>query len=245
MQKMGGKSRTANQIAAYINNIRKPTQPYWEPFIGGGWILERIHTPPIYASDAHPQLMKLWQALQDGWTPPEFVTEKDYKWAKSGKAEDHYTAFVGFGCSYAGKYFGGYARNKKGGNYANAARQSLLKKINRMDYPTFFQADFLETYTPAFGCLIYCDPPYNGTTEYKGVKKFNTAQFWERCRWLEHNGHTVIISEYDAPADFGIVLEMPTKTDMHTKEGKAPRIEKLFRLGNHHAKFQGTLWDEY
>jgi len=34
MQYLGGKSRTRNEIAAYLNRIRRPGQPYWEPFVG-------------------------------------------------------------------------------------------------------------------------------------------------------------------------------------------------------------------
>ncbi len=238
MQYLGGKSKTANQIAAYLNNIRKPLQPYWEPFTGAGWILERIHTRPIFASDAHLQLIAMWQALQDGWKPPEIVTEADYQEAKAGKIDDALTAFIGFGCSFGGKWFAGYAR---GNTSPKASAKSILKKINRMDCPTFYQADFMTCYTPAFGCLIYCDPPYNGTSEYKGIDKFDTAKFWERVRWLEENGHTVVVSEYEAPDDFGCVLEMPTYTEIRAKKGRDSRVERLFRLGNH-PKFQGTLW---
>ncbi len=241
MQYLGGKSKTANQIAAYLNDSRKLGQPYWEPFVGAGWILERIHTEPIFASDVHPELIAMWQALQKGWIPPDTVNEETYQKAKAGKFDNALTGFIGFACSFGGKWWGGYARNNSNDNYAEWAKQSLLQKIIHMDHPVFFQANFFECYTPALGCLIYCDPPYNGMTGYKGTDKFNTVQFWERVRWLEENGHTVVISEYEAPEDFGCVLEMPTKTGLQTKNGKSSRIEKLFRLGNH-PKFQGTLW---
>ncbi len=240
MRYFGGKSKTANQIATYLNDIRQPDQPYWEPFIGAGWILERIHTEPIFASDVHPQLVAMWQALQNGWVPPKNVTEAEYKQAKAGGFNDALTAFIGFGGSFGGKWWGGYARGE-GRNWTSESHQGLLQKINRMDTPAFFQADFMTCYTPAFGCLIYCDPPYNNTTAYKGVDKFDTYNFWARVRWLEEHGHTVIVSEYEAPQDFCCVLEIYTKTNMDTKNGKSPRIERLFRLGNH-PKFQGTLW---
>ena len=64
MRYMGGKSRTAGIIAGYLNMIREPGQPYWEPFVGAGWILERIRgTGANFASDANPYLIAMWQAL--------------------------------------------------------------------------------------------------------------------------------------------------------------------------------------
>ena len=38
-------------------------------------------------------------------------------------------SFVGFGCSFAGKWFGGYARSNDKRNYAKMAKNSLNKKI--------------------------------------------------------------------------------------------------------------------
>jgi len=232
MQYLGGKSRTRNQIAAYLNRIRKPNQPYWEPFTGAGWVLEKVKGGPVYASDANPYLVKLWRAVQSGWTPPDVVTEADYQRAKAGEMTIPETAFIGFGCSFGGKWFDGYARGCLP-NYAKTAVNSLLSKANRLDNVHFFCADFLECYVPAYGCLIYCDPPYENTTAYGAVPPFDSAKFWQRVRWLEGHGHTVIVSEYQAPTDFACVLEIPTKTDLHTTNGKGRRVERLFRLGNH------------
>jgi len=203
MKYLGGKSKTANQIAAYLNNIRQPGQPYWEPFVGAGWILERIKGQPIFASDANPHLIELWRAVQAGWMPPELVTEEDYKAAMGGEFTEPMTAFVGFGSSWGGKWFAGYARDGNGRNYAKESCESLLKKIAHTENDVhFFYANFLECYVPAYGCLIYCDPPYEDTTAYGAVGKFDTAAFWERVRWLENHGHTVVVSEYAAPDSF-------------------------------------------
>jgi DNA adenine methylase len=239
MQYLGGKSRTRNHIAAYLNRIRKTGQPYWEPFVGAGWVLEKIKGQPIYASDANEALVFMWQRLQQGWVPPSVVTEEMYHTAKGGEYDAALTAFIGFGASHSGKWFAGFIKpdhkinnavNKKGELWA---RDSLLKKLNRFEDTHFFAANFLECYVPAYGCLIYCDPPYDDTTAYGAVPPFSTVKFWERVRWLEGHGHTVVVSEYQAPADFSCVVEIVTKTDMHTKNGKDRRVERLFRLGQH------------
>lgn len=78
-------------------------------------------------------------------------------------------------------------------------------------------------------CLIYCDPPYNNTTQAYGTGTFNTEEFWSVMRkWSKNND--VYISEYSAPDDFECVLEMPTKTSIRNKDNKMDkRIEKLFK----------------
>lgn len=242
MQYLGGKSKTAKQIAAYLNNVRQPGQPYWEPFIGGGWVLECIKGQPIYASDANPHLIELWRAVQAGWMPPEMISKEDYNRAMAGEFTNELTAFIGFGSSYGGKWFAGYANDGNGRNYTKQASLSLqIKNAKCEDDIHFFYANFLECYVPAYNCLIYCDPPYDNTTGYGAVGNFDTEAFWRRVRWLEEHGHTVVVSEYNAPEDFSCVWEMPIKTDMHTKDGKGKRVEKLFRLGEHQ-KLQPSLW---
>ena len=72
--------------------------------------------------------------------------------------------------------------------------------------------------------LIYCDPPYRGTTGYK--MGFDSGAFWQWCRDKAAEGHTVLISEYSAPADFICLLEIEHFTTVNSNKDK--RIEKLF-----------------
>lgn len=241
MQYLGGKSRTAKQIGAYLNTIRKLGQVYWEPFVGAGWVLAQIVGGERYASDANAALIEMWKALQNGWIPPDKVTESEYKKAKAGEYSPELTAFIGFACSFGGAWNGGYARNNRGSNYARSGRNSLLQKSKYIQGVKFFHADFLECDPPTYGCLIYCDPPYN-TSDYRAVGKFDTGKFWARVRYLSEQGHTVIVSEYEAPEDFSIVWEHRTKTEIRTKNGRDPRIERLYRLGEH-KKVNPTLFD--
>lgn len=247
MRYLGGKSRTARQIAGYLNMIRKPGQPYWEPFVGAGWILERIRgTGPVFASDANRYLIAMWQALQAGWEPPGEVSEAEYQAIKA--APDSYpaelVAFVGFGCSFGGKWFAGYARSEKGtaraDRYAGQSRRSIMQKITRIPDARFFAADFLTCTPPAPECLIYCDPPYEGQTDYGAVPDFNSGAFWRRVRELTNQGHNVFVSEYNAPDGFSEIVSVRTTTNLYTKNGKDPRTERLFRLGQH-APLQGAL----
>jgi len=64
----------------------------------------------------------MFKSLQNGWIPPTIVTEEDYTNAKKNQDEEpHVAGFVGFACSFAGKYWGGYARDSKGGGEGNYA----------------------------------------------------------------------------------------------------------------------------
>lgn len=174
-----------------------------------------------YASDAHEDLILLLKAVQNGEELPDYITEEQYNQEKASKIPSALRAFIGFGCSFSGKFFGGYARDNTGRNYAKNCKNSLLKKKPFLQDVVFEFKDYRSWDVENF--LIYCDPPYQGFTEYS--IKFDHDIFWETMRaWSQKN--TVVISEYSAPPDFKCVLEIPTKTDMHCASGQ--RIEKLF-----------------
>jgi DNA adenine methylase len=138
------------------------------------------------------------------------------------------TAFCAVGCSFSGKWNGGFARDGSGRNYASNAAGSINKKVSRLGGVQWQSGDYREVPLPP-NSVVYCDPPYAGTTGYSGVEGgFNHIEFWEWCRTTTLRGHLVFVSEYSAPADFEAVWSIETKTDLHTREGKGARVEKLF-----------------
>lgn len=60
--------------------------------------------------------------------------------------------------------------------------------------------------------IIYCDPPYKGTAEYK-EGGFNHDEFWQ---WVREKSKTnkVYVSEYQAPQDFKVILSFPQKSTL-------------------------------
>ena len=233
MQYLGGKSRLGKEIAFVINKIRNPGQPYWEPFCGSCWVTIHVHnTGPMYASDGCFELIEMWKALQRGWQPPRVVTEEMYQAAKRGEYGPELTAFIGFGCSFGGKWFAGYARDhickSRENGYGQETLSALQWKLGQLEPVRFFHADYRQV-PPAYGCLIYADPPYEGTTGYHSVGEFDSAEFWQTCRDWSQVGNIVLVSEYDAPDDFVCVREMPTNTEIRTADnGREPRTERLF-----------------
>lgn len=127
MQYFGGKARIAKDIVSVLNGYRKPNQLFVEPFCGGINIT-CLMGDNVIANDKNFELIEMYKAIQNGWQPPENVTEEDYE---NAKTTDDYKlkAFIGIGCSYSGKWFGGYARGQKGRNYAKNAKNSLKSKF--------------------------------------------------------------------------------------------------------------------
>ena len=242
MHYMGGKSRIRKQIGEYLNKIRKEKQAYYEPFVGSCWILMEIENGPNYASDANEYLIAMWKAVQDGWIPPSKVSEAMHERARQqirnggkGRMSKELLAFIGFGCSFYGMWMATYAR---GNNYAKIARDSIIRKRDKINKDTKFTCCSYEDLKPEKNSLIYCDPPYDGTyQEYAPQKqhgkddikyeKFDSEKFWEWCRKMSKAGHTVLISEYKAPKDFKVVLRIKTTTNVHTEDRN--RVEKLFQ----------------
>ena len=220
MRYLGGKFRIQKEIAEVINELKNKNQTYFEPFVGSCWIIQNIQGKRI-ASDGCVPLIAMYRKLQKGWIPPEEVSKEEYYfWKKSKRIFNPMKAFVGFGCSFKGKYYGGYARSNKKRNYCLNARNSLLKKLPLIKDVNFIFGNYQE-HQPK-DLFIYCDPPYKNTTNYNYFKQnFNHKLFWNTIRiWSKQN--QVIVSEYQAPKDFHCIKEIKNNQ----------RIEKLFILKN-------------
>lgn len=128
MQYFGGKARIAKPLAQYLNSQLKEGQPFVDLFCGSCNVISKIDSNRVrIANDLHKELIAMWKYIQEGGDLPDNISEEDYAKVKVF-GEDWLKAFIGFGSSFAGKYFGGYAR---GGNqnYTLCAKNSCLKKI--------------------------------------------------------------------------------------------------------------------
>lgn len=80
--------------------------------------------------------------------------------------------------------------------------------------------------------IIYCDPPYQGTTEYLH-SKFNSQKLFDFLREKKDEGHTVFLSEYSAPIDFKCLIKLTAKSSLSANGkigGSKESVEKLFTL---------------
>jgi len=235
MKYMGGKYHLRKDIAEILNPLGGP---YWIPFVGSGWVLSELQGRR-YASDINAPLIAFWEAVQRGWRPPLEVSESMYHAAKKswelqdGRYVDPLIAFIAFGCSWGGKWFGGFARDGKRGerNYARETWSSIRKyKLEAFRDVTFFVADFLHTDPPEDNMVIYADPPYKGTTGYTYEPTWDPKEFWDRARHLSSGGHRVFVSEYNAPEDCRIVLTKKQRLSVRSSQGCEYREEKLWEV---------------
>lgn len=80
--------------------------------------------------------------------------------------------------------------------------------------------------------IVYCDPPYDGTSKYK-VDNFDHEMFWQWCREMATKGHTLFVSEYEAPDDFECVWQKEAKSSLSANGkigGNKLSVEKLFKF---------------
>lgn len=230
MQYMGGKSRISKEIASILtSNLGGGQRAFVSLFCGSCAIEAKVNAKVKILNDKHPYLIAMWQALQNGWQPPDIVTKDEYYYIKEHKDENPALAgFVGFGCSFGGRWFEGLASNKKGDNYCARANRSLMKDLPNLMDATFTCLDYRNVEIPD-GAVVYADPPYAGTKKYATLLgNFNHEAFWEYMRELSKT-HKVFISEQTAPNDFECIWSKEqTRTLDYNKENQPKKIEKLF-----------------
>ena len=234
MKYMGSKARLSKDLSSIINKLikEKGIDTYIEPFVGGANMIEHIICEKKLGSDNNEYLIRMWKALQQGWTPPDEISKELYIAIKQDKEsfDKELVAVTGFCSTYNAKWFGGYAgivNTKEGAtrNYYDESIRNILKQIDKLKDVEFLNADY--TYFSSFtDSLIYCDPPYEGTTQYGASKDFHYERFWDWVRNMSRD-NTVLVSEYNAPDDFINIYEKELTTTLD-KSSRKKDTEKVF-----------------
>ena len=238
MKYMGSKNRIAKHLLPIMLENRNG-RTWVEPFVGGANMIDKVDDKRIGA-DFNDYLIAMWKELQNGWTPPDFVSEEDWRDVKTqmeNKYEKHYIAFVRLGCSFGADWNGGYARNVRKDkpnaellnsttkSYCGQSKRNILKQLPNLKDVEFLHSSYQNLEIPD-NSLIYCDPPYEGTTKYKD--DFNHNEFWEWCRTKAKQGHLVYVSEYNAPSDFECVYSSEINNTLNNTAKTTKATEKLF-----------------
>lgn len=241
MKYMGSKSRIAKYIVPIIqsyidnNNIKK----YYEPFLGGANVIDKIKCNQKYGSDKNKYLIALMRYVQSGGKLYEDVPKELYDKVRNAynngtdEFEDWEIGNIGFLASYNGRWFdGGYAKpgyeKTKNGlryrDYYQEAKRNLLKQAVDLQGIKFNCCDYIDC-APK-GCVVYCDPPYQGTKQYANATAFDYDLFWDTMRkWSRNN--IVLISEENAPSDFECIWEQEVSRSIKAND-KSKSTEKLF-----------------
>ena len=134
MKYQGSKNRHAKDLLSVILHNRKPNQYYVEPFCGGCNMIDKVEGNRI-ANDSHKFLIDLFESvIYKNVNLPDSITDEEYNNIKNNKSNfpSYLVGFVDFGCSYSGKWFGGYARSIKGKvrNYCDESKRNILKQTD-------------------------------------------------------------------------------------------------------------------
>ena len=231
MKYMGSKVRHAKELLPIILANRTEGQWYVEPFVGGANMIDKVDGNRIGA-DYNEYLAEMWKAVSSGWNPPEFFKEEDYSSIRQNKGQypKELVAYVGFALSCGGKWFGGWCRDGAGKrNYVKEAYNNACKQFPNLRGVDFHHSSYDELDIPP-NSIIYCDPPYKGTTKYKD--DFDHEPFYEWCRQKRKEGHQIFVSEYWMPDDFVCVWLKEVNCGLAKDTGSKKRVEKLFTLEN-------------
>lgn len=227
---MGSKNRISKHILPIMLPYRKEGQYWVEPFVGGGNLIDKVDGPRI-GSDINKYTIEALISIRDNIDDlpknnREF-TEEHYKLLKENDYK--YKGYAGFAFSYGGKWLGGWCRdgdNKR--DYVAEAYRNAKKQSPLIQGVKFLHCGYSELDIPK-NSIVYCDIPYKNTTSYKN--SFNHELFWDWCRKIVNDGHTLFVSEYNAPDDFICVWEKKIVSSLTKNTGSKIGFEKLFKLG--------------
>lgn len=232
MQYMGGKARIARRVVRAIVDDGAPTDRWFEPFVGGGNVME--HAAPVFGkcfgTDAHLDLIMMWRAVRDGWRPGD-VTRELYAELRNSEPSA-LRGFVGFGASFGGKWFGGYGYSPRDGDLWKVSARTVARQASVFQaYDVRFGQSLFGDYTPPAGTTVYCDPPYANTTGYS-TGGFDHRSFYRTLSEWTRNGVRVYVSEYTTPVEVPFEVIWSHEKKMPLSKGSNDRVasEKLFRI---------------
>ena len=243
MKYMGSKARIAKDILPIILADRKQGQYYVEPFVGGCNTRDKVNGNRIGA-DFNKYLISMWKFLtQTKLEFPLIISRETYSywrniWHNRSCSEitsdDAMIGWVGFMGSFNGRFFdGGYSghcvRIKCGErDYISEQIRNTMAQVESLDGVDFKWSHYQDLTIPPES-IIYCDPPYKGTKQYYISKDFDYGKFYEWCRCMKSEGHSVFISEYDMPDDFELIWEKPINNSMNQVSTKRC-VERLYKI---------------
>jgi DNA adenine methylase len=228
MAYLGGKSKCSEHIIEILNDEKYNDMNYIEPFVGYCHILRRVKNKKTYtASDNNKYLIALLKHNQENPNSHYSITKEEHTIYKTNPDLDILkTAYAGFCYSYNGIFLGSYVNIKGKRVYPEERKRYYDSLYNNpvIKKTSFSCCDYTE-YNNVKNALIYCDPPYQGTTEYHS--SFDSTLFWEWVRRMSKN-NVVYVSEYTAPEDFECVSEKEKYNSFNGKGCNVKRKEKLW-----------------
>ena len=241
MKYMGSKNRIAKHLIPIMiaEADSKGITTFIDCMVGGANLIDKVPTRfKRVGYDINEHVIMALIDIRDNVDKlPTEVSEEYYKSLK-GKPPASITSWIRFVCGFGGKFENGYARDRKARNYAregldNAEKQSPNLQGVKILHDSYENLSFTNS-------LIYCDPPYKGTTKYK-TDTFDYDKFYSWCVEQHKLGNVVFISEYEIPEQieyngktykFECVWQGEIKTNFASgrKQATHNAVEKLFKV---------------
>jgi DNA adenine methylase len=216
-----------------------------DAFCGSCAVIQDVPTNYLrIANDKNRYLIAMWRSLTVGKDSfPTIINKelygkvRDCFHGRNSDYEDDLIGWVGYMASFNGRFFSGGYSGHNVTNKTGKTRDYITENINNITKQlqehnlkniTWFTGDYWNIPLPD-NSLIYCDIPYRNTKQYDTSKNFNYGKFYNWCRTMKKDGHTIFVSEYNMPDDFKCIWEKEVTNAMNPTITKKP-IERLFTL---------------
>jgi DNA adenine methylase len=233
MNYLGSKRKLAKHIIPIMvaEANRHGINAWIEPFVGGANAIEHVpSTFHRYGYDYNSHAIAALTAIRDmAYELPDNISEQQYT-ALRGTPANPISSWVRFVTSFGGKFEGGYARDRVGSrNFAAEGRRNAIKQSPKLHGVYLEARDYASISTDSTS-IIYCDPPYAGTTGYK-TGSFDSSKFFAWAQDKAAYGHIVFVSEYSAPECCEEVFSIRQACHIDNKASRYDtKVEKLFRV---------------
>ena len=231
MKYQGSKTKLAKKISEIV--LQETGDVYVEPFLGGAATFAAIapHFSKAVGVEILEDIALMWQDAIAGWVPPTSLTREEYNELKYAEPSA-LRGFAGSACSFAGKWFGGYAAdNKTGRNFAAEGSRSVSKRSKILKDSVVLHGDYrVVSDIVGDGVVVYADPPYANTTKYAGRESFDSTTFWKVMEDWHNRGAAVYVSEYNAPPHWQEVAAFERHSSTALNNSGARAVDRVFKL---------------
>lgn len=236
MKYMGSKRFMVSEITDIIHTVRNLTgiKNYYELFMGGANVIENINIENRLGNDLNKYLISFIEYIRTNGVEclPESISKEIYFDVNENTDKyDNWFVFwvMNFGSfnSQWGKGYGAEIIDKYGKKYNKMieAKNSLRTEVNKLNGFDLTNLDYKQVEIQP-NSIIYLDPPYKGTVQYKGAgTEFNHKEFYDYAIELSKNNF-VLISEYMMPRQFKAIKWVNKSNSMIGKN--IGEIEGLF-----------------
>lgn len=212
MHYIGSKKRLAsNIIQAIKDNVNMNEDTYFvDLFCGGANLIEQVPLKNRIANDINKYSIAYLNKIQEttSWIPKDTselnLTREKYKYIKDNMSSfpDYFIGYVGYNLSFNGAFFSGHKKNTDKMDYVKSAYNNAVKQSYKIQGIKFYNLDYRDVKIPP-NSIVYCDIPYKDTVQYKeNIEKFNYNKFFNYCRKLKKEGHTIFLSEYGGTPEY-------------------------------------------